>query len=136
LSWRASINGRARGARERGRKSRSPISKKKSSLKSSVVAPDELSSKSGWGKLSVYCKWLKCGSQTEFQTQFQKRLGLLNSVPKAVRAGAVERPRETAETLHTGPQPSRHVRRKGAALLSAQKSRPRAPSAPVRSTPS
>jgi hypothetical protein len=27
-------------------------------------------------------------------------------------------PRETAETRHTGPQPSRHVRRKGAAPLS------------------
>jgi hypothetical protein len=39
-SWRASINGRARGARESGRESRSPISKFKSSLKSSVVAPD------------------------------------------------------------------------------------------------
>jgi hypothetical protein len=40
LSWRASINGRARGARDRGRESRSPIFKFKSSLKSSVVAPD------------------------------------------------------------------------------------------------
>jgi hypothetical protein len=29
-----------------------------------------------------------------------------------------ERPRETAETWHTSPQPSRHVRRKGAAPLS------------------
>jgi hypothetical protein len=28
-----------------------------------------------------------------------------------------ERPRETAETRHTSPQPSRHVRRKGAAPL-------------------
>ena len=39
LSWRASINGRAQGARERGRESISLISKFKSSLKSSVVAP-------------------------------------------------------------------------------------------------
>jgi|AntAceMinimDraft_5_1070358.scaffolds.fasta_scaffold267278_1 hypothetical protein len=29
-----------------------------------------------------------------------------------------ERPRKTAETLHTSPQPSRHVRMKGAAPLS------------------
>jgi hypothetical protein len=31
-----------------------------------------------------------------------------------------ERPRATAETRHTGPQPSRYVRRKGAALLSGE----------------
>jgi hypothetical protein len=34
-----------------------------------------------------------------------------------------ERPRETAETRHTSPQPSRHVRKKGAALLSDAKER-------------
>jgi hypothetical protein len=32
-----------------------------------------------------------------------------------------ERPRETADTQHTSPQPSRHVRRKGAAPLSGAK---------------
>jgi hypothetical protein len=34
-----------------------------------------------------------------------------------------ERPRETAETRHTSPQPSRHVRQKGAAPLSGAKER-------------
>ena len=38
---------------------------------------------------------------------------------------------ETAETLNTSPQPSRYVRKKGAAPLTV----PHAPSAPVRSTP-
>jgi hypothetical protein len=63
----------------------------------------KLSSKSGWGKLNIY--WLKSGSQTEFQTQFQKRLGkthfklqvvkkcftnrVSNSVPKAVWENSV-----------------------------------------------
>jgi hypothetical protein len=41
-----------------------------------------------------------------------------------------KRPRETAETLHTSPQPSRHVRKKGAASLSgAEKQTARAISA-------
>jgi len=34
-----------------------------------------------------------------------------------------ERPRETAETLHTSPQLSRHARRKGAAPLSGAEER-------------
>jgi hypothetical protein len=46
-----------------------------------------------------------------------------------------ERPRETAEKRHTSPQPSRYVRRKGAASLSGSESRPHAPLAPMRSAP-
>jgi hypothetical protein len=44
-----------------------------------------------------------------------------------------ERPRETAETRHTSPQPSRHVRRKGAAPLSGAEEQTALPLAPMRS---
>jgi hypothetical protein len=44
-----------------------------------------------------------------------------------------ERPRETAEERHTSPQPSR--KKKATPRLAAQKSRPHAPLAPMRSAP-
>ena len=49
---------------------------------------------------------------------------------------AGEQPRETADTLHASPEPSRHVRRKGAApLRGAEEQTARAISAYMRSTP-
>ena len=49
--------------------------------------------------------------------------------------GLVERPRETAETQHTSPQPSWHIQRKGAApLRGTEEQTARAISAYMRST--